>query len=86
MRVRRTSVRAVVVQLRQVAAFQQQPSAVRDVKARDQVQQRRLADAGLADDGDVFTGHHGERHAVEHAPAGRAAEGLGDIAEFEHVR
>ena len=70
----------------EVAVFQQQRAAVGHVEPRDQVQQGGLADAGLADDGDVFTGHHGERHAVEHAPAGGAAEGLGDIAEFEHVR
>ena len=49
---------------------------VRDIETGDQVQQRRLADAGLADDRDVLARLHGERHAVEHAAASRAAEGL----------
>ena len=47
---------AVGLELAQVVAVDQQPAALRVVEARDQLRQRRLAGAGLADQGDRLAG------------------------------
>ena len=80
-----TDLGAVILAERgEVTPFEQQLATVGYVESRDQVQQRGLADAGFADDRNVLTRHDGERDAVEHAAAGGAAEGLGNVTQFEH--
>ena len=49
----------ILVEPRVVAPVERQPPAVGPVEAGDEVEQRRLADARLADDGDVLAGLRG---------------------------
>ncbi len=85
MRARRTRVRAVSSRLREVAALEQDLARVGHVEPGDEVEQRGLADAGLAHDRDVLARLHRELEAVEHAPAARAAVGLRQVANVEHA-
>ena len=50
-----------------VLAIDQDAAAGQVVKAQQQVDQRRFAGAGAADQADLFTGRHGQRQLIDHA-------------------
>ena len=56
--------------------------AVGIVEAGDAVEQRRLADARLADQDDELAGRDAQRHLLEHQ---RVAIGFGQCADLEHA-
>ena len=78
---RRSSVSASSSRRGEILAFEQDLPGVDRLEPGDDIEQRRLADARVADDGDVLAGGDLERNAVEDDPL---AEALGDPIEPEH--
>ena len=68
----------VVVHARQIGALQPYAAAVRTIQARQQIQQRRFADARFAHDGEVFAAPQFELQAFENRRAGRAQSACSD--------
>jgi len=64
----------LLIDLRDIAAVQQNLSAGGVVKARDQIDQRALAAAGRADDADGFAGMDLQRDVLQDILAGRIGE------------
>ena len=62
-----------VFEPRDVGAFDLDSAGLRAVESGDQVEQRRLAGTGFADDRDVFAAADVERERVEHGPRHRSA-------------
>ena len=56
----------------------------RAVEAADQIEQRRLAGAGRADDRDHLAARDGEADGVERDDVAFAGELLGDVVERDH--
>jgi hypothetical protein len=71
----------VLVKLGVVAAIQRQPPTVWPIQPGNEVEQGGLADAGFANDGDVFARLQSQRHVPQHAAAIKPA---GDVFDFEH--
>ena len=71
----------VVVQARELVAAEEDLALIDRLEAGDGVEERRLADARLADHGDVLTRGELERYLVQH---GSSAVALADSDEPEH--
>ena len=74
----------VVVEVGEINAVDQDVAAVRPVETRDEVEQRRLADAGLAHDADELAARDVEGEAPQYRQTARTGEGLADGAKGEH--
>ena len=74
----------VVVQHREIDAVDDDSPAVGTLEAGDQVEQRRLADARLADECHELALRDGERHIVEYASRPCAGEGFGQMRSSDH--
>jgi hypothetical protein len=70
----------VVAEGADVHAIQRDRALVPVVQRGHAVQQRRLADAGFAHDGDELTGRHAQRDVGKHR---RVAVALGEVADNE---
>ena len=69
----------------EIGARDQHAAGARGIEAREQRQQRGLARARGADDGQCFAGSHTEAHIGENGePAFGAGDGLGYILGFEN--
>ena len=71
----------VFVESRVVAAVEREPPAIGPVESGDQVEQRRLADAGFADDGDVFARLQAQRDVPQDDAAIELAR---EVFDFKH--
>ena len=71
----------VVVQARELVAAKEDLPLIHRLEAGDGVEQRRFADARVADHGDVLARGELERHPVQH---GSSAVALADSDEPEH--
>ncbi len=74
----------VVVERREIGAVDEDLAAVGPVESGDEVEQRRLADAGLAHDADELATCDLEVEAPQYGQPARAGEGLADGAKGEH--
>ena len=74
-----------ILELFRIRALDQQHPAIGIVEQREQMHQRRLARAALADDGDRLPGRDLERHPFQGVePAGAMAVGLVDVWGHQH--
>ena len=81
----RSSPRALFVERMDVAAGDLHDAGGRPVETAENLQQRGLAGAGRADDGDAFAGAHREVHALQHLEVdGPLAKRARDARGFEH--
>jgi hypothetical protein len=62
-----------VVEAGNVRPVKEDAAGVRSIETRDHVEERRLADAGLSDDRDVFTALNFERDTAQHCARPRTA-------------
>ena len=75
----------VFIELGDVDARNQHSTGARRVESCEQCQQRGLAGAGGADDGQCLAGSHTEAHIGENSQLSLGAgDGLGDIFRFEN--
>ena len=72
------------VETREIAALEQEFTRIGNVQPGDQVQQRRLANAGLADDRDVFAGDERQRDVLQDCTTAGSAKRLGQSTYLQH--
>ena len=83
---RRNTRERVVVERGEIDAVDRDRAGIGPLEPGDEVEQRRLADARLADDRDELAARDVERQAAEDRPRRRTRERLGYVPEFHHAR
>ena len=74
----------VVVERRELDAVERDRAGVGPIEARDEIEQRRLADPRFAHHGDVVAGSELEVDVAKHEARTRSRERLGKTANREH--
>lgn len=72
---------SILIEVPVVDAIQNEPAAVRTVESGDEIEQRRLADAGFADDRHILARVQLERHLAQNLAAIELARKTRDLEQ-----